>query len=290
MTHDPNAVLEYWKQALPLHEGIHYRGAIPEDKLAKVCEVYRLSDPGSVLVLYDDTLFGGASEGFIVTASQFGFKAISTDPQLVTFTELNPGDVQYDGQQVTVRGEIVAMTGNVAALKTGLGQALRQTVHATKSGGLSGPYRRGPGSPQARKKPSLLWQETLTILQRVLSKHGSLYYQGHIPSRKLRNVVKLHGIEDPNHVLALYDDTIFGSATEGFVITHTHLFFKGIADDPLSVELDLLRATDIEHDGHQLRVKGKKIEMSGDGVGLSEKLGQALRVIVSGGKTGPAGP
>ena len=130
MTHDPNAVLDYWKQALPLHDGVHYRGAIPEDKLAKVCEVYRLSDPQSVLILYDDTHFGGASEGFIVTASQFGFKVIADAPHLVTFRELNPGDVQYDGQQVTVRGEIVAMTGDVAALKAGLGQALRQTVHA----------------------------------------------------------------------------------------------------------------------------------------------------------------
>ncbi len=57
-------------------------GAIPEDKLAQVCRVVSLQDPGSVLLLCDDTLFGGVSEGFIVTASQFGFKAISFDPHI----------------------------------------------------------------------------------------------------------------------------------------------------------------------------------------------------------------
>jgi hypothetical protein len=275
MTREANRLLDFWKQVLPVHDDVYFQGAIPEAQLRKVCSIYSLPDPEGVLLVYDDTLFGGGGDGFVLTASHFGFKSLAFGPQLVAFSDLTPGDIQYDGRQVTVRGEQVEITGEVAALKAGVGRALRQTLQGYRAAGPAGPYR---------DTPSLVGPHAiLEILRATLPKHDDLYYRGEIPSRKLNNVVKQYAIRDPQDVLALYDDTIFGSADEGFVITGAKIYFKDITSGPVDVEIRLLNEWDIAYEKGALIVKGKKVEIGYDNLRLAEKLGEALRAILSGG-------
>lgn len=116
---DPRQMLDVLKRELPAHGDLHYWGSIPKGKLDNVCKLYRIADPTQVLLLYDDTLFGSAAEGFIVTASHFGFKCSFEDPELFELQHLRPADVRCEGDKLLVKGKGVEITGGEAGLLAG---------------------------------------------------------------------------------------------------------------------------------------------------------------------------
>lgn len=59
----------------------------------------------------------------------------------------------------------------------------------------------------------------------------SVYSKPNIPRPKLVNAIKSYGksFVKPDDILILVDDTVFGSAKEGFFLTKTHFFGNGIS-------------------------------------------------------------
>jgi TPR repeat protein len=64
----------------------YFHPNIPSAKLVNVRTVYALKEKETVLQLYDDTMFGGAKEGFIVTTYGIGCKEISSTPLYWSFS------------------------------------------------------------------------------------------------------------------------------------------------------------------------------------------------------------
>ncbi len=65
-----------------------------------------------------------------------------------------------------------------------------------------------------------------------------------IPPRKLNGALSTYGLgfgAKPADVLLLVDDTLFGSAGDGFMVTRTHLLAHDIATTPVGFELASLR-------------------------------------------------
>jgi len=61
-----------------------------------------------------------------------------------------------------------------------------------------------------------------------------------IPAKKLKNAKKSYGqlLEDDEVVVLIYDETAFGSAKKGFILTNRRIHLKNIFDFPKTLELE----------------------------------------------------
>jgi hypothetical protein len=76
-----------------------------------------------------------------------------------------------------------------------------------------------------------------TYLKENLTKVGkNIFISPNISEKKLNNAVKACKItEEYNYVIAIYDNTIFGSAKEGIVFTGEKLVYKALFTDPVTI-------------------------------------------------------
>ncbi len=77
---------------------------------------------------------------------------------------------------------------------------------------------------------------------------SSLYFAPDIPEDKLANAINTYaeGVID-DQVIALYDDTLFGSAKEGFIITTAGIYWKDMLFDPLSINFSSISSAKVVH-------------------------------------------
>lgn len=249
-------LLALLRASLPEHRQIFFAGDIPPDKHETVVRTYRLFDEERVLALYDDTIFGSAEDGFVFTTGHFGFKELGQGPVLIDLRRLPRQQVElWQGALYIKRGKLAISPGaahervvaGVHEALLGMMELLQQEpIPATVTPGLL----RSPG-------------ELLRLLRAELPAHCDLYYRGRIPAGKLKTVTHLYQLADPDEVLVLYDDTLFGSAAEGFLFTPTHFGFKELGSPPVLLALDALEREHVERDGQELRVKGRRVEITG---------------------------
>lgn len=76
-----------------------------------------------------------------------------------------------------------------------------------------------------------------TYLKESLSKVGkNIFISPNISEKKLNNAVKACKIpEEYNYVIAIYDNSLFGSAKEGIVFTGEKLVYKSLLTEPITV-------------------------------------------------------
>jgi hypothetical protein len=276
-------ILTFWRQQLPLHENLSFRGEHKPTKLAAACQVHSIEGPESVLVLFDDTLFGGAKEGFVVTAKGFGFKTLGDEPRWIPFAQLHASDVHFDegrmGIKVLVRGENPGLTNVEKAFQ----ERLSETLRAMAGVGVRGAqniYRSSPRiwSSQIQGTP-VDATDILRVAAAALSPGKGLYLGTAIPGRKFRKVSELYGIELPEQLLVLWDMTMFGGAEDGFILTDRRLGLKELMFKPFSIPLASLRIKDIEvqAQGKDLLVRGKRFALESQrGSELAELLWQLI--------------
>lgn len=81
-------------------------------------------------------------------------------------------------------------------------------------------------------------------LTTILNQDDAVYLAPNIPHGKLHGALSSFipaGI-NPNDVLVLIDDTVFGSAKEGLALTSTHLYCKQIMDAPRQFSLNTIQS------------------------------------------------
>ena len=102
---------------------------------------------------------------------------------------------------------------------------------------------------------------TLTNLRRAFKDSANTYVGSSIPRNKLYNAVGAYGLViEPNEVLALYDDTTFGGAKNGFMLTKTTLHWQNLAAGSGFLDFsDLKRVT---HTPKTVNVNGRSISVS----------------------------
>jgi len=77
----------------------------------------------------------------------------------------------------------------------------------------------------------------IELIKNEIKKIGKLnkdvYIAPNIPPRKLKNVIKSFNLKNEwKDIIAIYDNTVFGSADEGFVFTDKKLIFKRTFEKP----------------------------------------------------------
>jgi len=83
-----------------------------------------------------------------------------------------------------------------------------------------------------------LRQKIIEVYPRELKKSGTLFVLENVPPKKLKSVTGSYAkIGDNETVIMLYDNTVFGSAKDGFLLTSKRLYGKVMLERADSVEV-----------------------------------------------------
>ncbi len=100
------------RESLGQHDSLFFDPSIPKEKLKAARGVHKgtLDRDERVLVLFDDTVFGGADDGFIVTTEQLAWKNIMEDPKHFAWDEIDADEVEWSEEGLTVMGEAIQVS------------------------------------------------------------------------------------------------------------------------------------------------------------------------------------
>lgn len=96
------------------------------------------------------------------------------------------------------------------------------------------------------------------IKQLQIPSGDKVYIKPDIPLKKIKNALKSYGDENiqPDETILLLDDTLFGSAKTGLLITEDALYIKGSFCEPIAVNLKDIAS--ISHKARKLFINGKE--------------------------------
>jgi TIR domain len=104
-----------------------------------------------------------------------------------------------------------------------------------------------------------------TILRRLFRDTDDTYVGSAIPPHKLHNALQSYAPDlDPSEVLAVHDNTVFGGASNGFLLTRTAIYWRNLGETPDSLEFhELVRVTHSAGSYEAVvRVNGRPIKLA----------------------------
>jgi hypothetical protein len=248
------------RQRMGLGNAVFYAPSIPPAKEAAARAAHLLHLPAGepVLVLYDGTLFGGAENGFVVTPERLCWKNLLEHPRQIAWRELETASIVPGNGHVGVSGgAIQAMNELVPGIALFLVEMARRRGNPD-----AGPYRSGAEAPP---EGALLAVPHLTSLGRKhLGEVEDIYYHPAIPASKLKKARAMHAAHlAPAEVAAvLYDDTVFGSAEEGALLTPRRLCWKNLTSEPEHAEWHQIEPSSISSSGNLVYVAGRALQFT----------------------------
>lgn len=209
-----------------LHSEAHFFVApdvLPAKLLTRVRQIHNiwLPDDEPVLALYDDTLLGSGADGFALTTRRLVWRNFLEHPRQIQWTDLDPSAVDLDEDEL-----------NVAESRLSTG-AIKQ--REALAGVLAELGDRHHGADLPRDADPLSPAVILKLARWYIGELPSVFYAPALPARKVRTVRRLHHLPDSEKVLVILDDTLFGSASEGIVITNQRVCWKHLLDPPDSM-------------------------------------------------------
>lgn len=254
---------------------VYLAPSIPPRKRATAASTHAHHLPAeeSILALYDDTLFGSASDGFILTARRICWKNALESPQQIAYADLSPETLSAERCALNLSGGRVQIS-----MSDGLAAVLCELLDL---------LARRP-APAARG----LDEQLSRLALKHLGKAGPVFYAPGIPPKKLRNAREAHRdrLEVGESVVVLYDDTVFGSAEDGFLLTPQRLCWKNIATRPQSVRWQDLDPGTVTTSKSEVLIAGEPITLTGQAglVPLAARMLQEIADLIQRGGARPS--
>ncbi|MBX3191324.1 MAG: hypothetical protein KF819_30280 [Labilithrix sp.] len=131
----------------------------------------------------------------------------------------------------------------------------------------------------------------LGLVRQYFAGAGSMYFCPNVPPKKEHGVRRAHVGHLPTNewILGLYDDTVFGSSEEGFVITSRRLCWKNIAEQPCMLEWQHLDPERMYPDGQKLVLGAGYLEISGD-ESVIDACADAFHILAISARATPSSP
>lgn len=109
-----------------------------------------------------------------------------------------------------------------------------------------------------------------------------LYRAPAIPADLEVAVRRVHGASLPaaEPVILLYDDTVFGTGENGFVLTPRRICWKALGEAPASLPWKVLRARDVRAEGCAVVVSAGRLPLTGWDEAMADRLVVELRTWV----------
>lgn len=240
-----------WRRVGLLPE-IFITPGIPPRKESTVRSLYQIPGDEPVLVLLDDTAWGSAKDGAVLTPSRLCWRDMMSQACQRPWEALKPeAVVETDAGEVSVEGEPISLDLVPCEHRSTLAAFLREVIaaeapapfHPFRGGGLELGYRDGP-----LERRALVEDRILGLAHAYLGEDSETYCSPNIPERKLKSVAQAHALclPDEERILVVHDATVFGSAEEGFVLTGRRLCWKNLGEHPRQIPWPYLSAGDVQ--------------------------------------------
>ena len=261
---------------------------IPDSKLSAALMSYAPDVlPKDVLVLVDNTVWGGAKEGLIVTRKKLYAKELWTTPISRTLREDSTLGFT-DANELTVNGtQFIRLSQlDISALQK-LAEAIQSMCDICAGGSISVNVPETKKSQSAASETatepsstkSRITKKTLLSLFADIS-DVHIFMAPDIPENKLSAALMSYAPDVlPKDVLVLVDDTVWGGAKEGLIVTRKKLYAKAFLSSPVSQPLRL--DTKLEYsDTKELMVNGAHfVSLVLPGKSAMQKLTEAIQLI-----------
>jgi hypothetical protein len=241
---------------------VFYAPSIPRDKeaSARFAHDLHLPDDEAILVLHDGTVFGSAEEGFLVTRQRLCWKNPWEHAKQIAWSDLDPSVIKRDVGKVLLGGADIALSGE---LVLGVSRFLLAMTGVTRGGDL-GPYRGVTPHAISPEAVTLPGERIVTLARSLVGDALDMFYAPNIPRTKLQRARRAHaahlGKEEP--IAVLYDDTFFGSAEEGFLLTSKRLCWKLLAEPATQLPWGVIDSETISGSGSYVEVMGAEIKLT----------------------------
>lgn len=254
-----DVLLGFARQHLEGLSGVFLAPDIPPGKVrgARAAHGLHLRASEPIVVLFDDTMFGSARDGFVATPAQLCWKGFLSHPRRILWDDLAALQIYAEDRHVEIAlGEVPA------PWVEGGPERVRQFLVACRQ------YRRGAAAPyrepaRVRETPTLA-ESIVRIARRSLGEREWVHYAPSIPDRMLAAVRTVHAphLAEGEEVLVLYDDTLFGSGNDGWIVTEHRLCWRGFLGAPQAQRWSDLAPSVLGVDGDLLLLgEGMRIDL-----------------------------
>jgi hypothetical protein len=272
--HEILAVARHW---LGREVGVHYRPEVPmfKESIARGVHAAYLPDAEPVLVLYDATLLGTGENGFVVTPERLCWKNLLDHPRQIAWGEIDPGSLIPRIGSVDMAGGSISITGGLASPVAGFLAEMASRCRREPGG----PYRHAADAGEAAEDETSAVANLTALARRHLGEGDDLYYYPAIPTTKLREARETHAahLAADEVVAVLYDDTVFGGAEEGFLITPLRLCWKNLPSLPASLSWDAIDPDRVFGGAGVVHVMGRPVHLTAQ----SEIAAQVATLVVA---------
>ncbi|CAK7067068.1 MAG: hypothetical protein DELT_01689 [Desulfovibrio sp.] len=238
---------------------IFFTPNIPEKKLFNAISTYASGlPPAEVVFLMDDTLWGGAKEGMLLSRDKLFCHELLTDPVSILLADIKTIYAQKSDIYINNRKFISCtmldkkhaedfcsfLLELVCALRGERGTAAVQAAPVEQAESPTtaperdaAPQEKGPEDSKTASPPQVD-EEVQAILRKYSFGDEKVFSFPRIPEQKLSNAINAYATRVPcEDVLVLLDDTMMGGAKEGMILTRDHVFFHEFLTDPVTVKL-----------------------------------------------------
>lgn len=184
-----------------------------------------------VLGFYDDTLMGSGKSGFVITHKRLCWKNTLFPPQYILWQHLITDDLKTDDKKVSFMRAEISITLNDSVL-----DCLPAFLKAVQKLNLPTAY-----------KLTTKQSQILQLAYRTMGIQNGIYCYPHIPRAKLTAAEESYCGALPNseNPILLYDDTFFGGADTGFLLTETTLYWRNMFVQSKSSSLEELSGLEV---------------------------------------------
>jgi hypothetical protein len=284
----PHEIVGLARRWLGRGSAVFYAPHVPslKESLARGAHEVYLPESEPVLVLYDGTVLGSAENGFVVTPERLCWKNFLEHPRQIAWSEIDPARVVPDLGRVSIAGGSIAVSSDL------VGQTAR---FLTEMAGRcqaepGGPYRRtaGAAAESAEGRHQAVARLARTA-RRQLGEVDDLYFYPAIPPQKLRKARATHAAHLASGELCavLYDDTVFGGAEEGFLLTTHRLCWKNLSSGSEAVAFGDLDPQSVSARRNVVRLMGSAIHFTAQSE-LAGPVAALLTALVREARGGPS--
>jgi hypothetical protein len=130
-------------------------------------------------------------------------------------------------------------------------------------GGDLGPYRDVEPHPITPDTVTLPGERIVTLGRSIVGDVPDVFYAPTIPRRKLQHARAAHAMHllTGEPIAVLHDDTFFGSAKEGFLLTAKRLCWKTLLEPATQLPWSVIDAQSIFASGSYVVVMGAEIKL-----------------------------
>jgi len=258
-------------------------------------------DPKEVVVLIDNTMFGSGKDGCLICNDRIIFREAFEDAVSYSFTDIEK--IQADDNKIFVNGKKVMSFSmpDKKDIQVGFG-LLNEWLSRRAKGSNPQPVSCPESSSAELTSVELTKEQTRALITFVaeLAQRNPIervYVRPHIPPKKLDAAISSYGNNiAPSDVVILVDDTLFGGAKEGLLLSADQLALKMTFESPRLFFWKFVESIAISK--RELFVNGRKVgqltQLSDKEIGklisaLNDGIQDARSALMTGGQQAQSG-